>query len=138
MLDCGRTSEKDGHREKGDAMRLGRRAQLVVGCAGAILAFGLGRATGKTRADATILGVYGVGGVISESGTLWQYQPKQKRWMTIDEAFKSDNKETQILPLPVPVAQIRFMESWGFLVTKTGQVWHYDLESNRWVNVGTP
>ena len=119
-------------------MRLGRRAQLIVGCGVAILAFGLGRATGKTRADATILGVYGVGGVISESGTLWQYHPKEKRWMTIDEAFKSNDKETHILPLPVPVAQIRFMESWGFLVTKTGQVWHYDIEANRWVDVGTP
>jgi hypothetical protein len=119
-------------------MRFGRRAQVIVGCGGAILAFGLGRATGRTRADANIIGVYGVGGVISESGTLWQYQPKEKRWMTIDEAFKSTQKDTRILPLPVPADQIRFMESWGFLVTKGGRVWQYDLEENRWVNIGTP
>jgi len=119
-------------------MRLGRRAQLIAGGVSVILAFGLGRATGKTRQDANILGLFGVGGVISESGTLWQYHPKDKRWMTIDEAFKSNKQETHILPLPVPVTQIRFMESWGFLVTKDGQVWQYDLDQNRWLNIGPP
>jgi hypothetical protein len=119
-------------------MRLGKRAQLSAGCATVILAFGLGHATGRPEKEASILGVYGVGGVISESGTLWQYHPGEKRWMTIDEAFKIDKRETHILPLPVPAAQIRFMESFGFLVTKDGHVWQYDLEQNRWQDIGTP
>jgi hypothetical protein len=103
-----------------------------------ILAFGLGRATGRPDPNANIVGVFGVGGVISENGTLWQYHPSEKRWMTIDEAFKLDDRETHILPLPVPADQIRFMESFGFLVTKDGQVWQYDLEQKSWQNIGTP
>ncbi len=119
-------------------MRLGLRMQVVAGVIGLILAFGIGRATGRTGQDAKILGIFGVGGVISEDGTLWQYHPAAKRWMTIDEAFKRDDRETHILPLPVPAGQIRAMESWGFLVTKDGQVWQYDLDQNRWQNIGTP
>jgi hypothetical protein len=119
-------------------MRIGKRAQLVAGGVGLILAFSIGRATGRSRTDATILGLFGVGGVISESGTLWQYHPGEKRWMTIDEAFKRENRETHILPLPVPAEKIRAMESWGFLITKDGEVWQYDLDQNRWLNIGTP
>jgi hypothetical protein len=112
------------------------RAAVLIGVV--LLAFGFGRSTARTRQDANILGTFGVGGVISESGTLWQYLPDAKRWMTIDEAFRRDGRETHILPLPVPAAQIRYMESWGFLVTKDGKVWHYDLDANRWENIGTP
>jgi hypothetical protein len=119
-------------------MRLGKRGAWMLGCVTVLLAFGLGRAVGRPDPKATIVGVFGVGGVIAENGTLWQYHPGEKRWMTIDEAFKLDNRETRILPLPVPAAQIRFMESFGFLVTKDGQVWQYDLDTNRWQNIGTP
>ncbi len=103
--------------------------------AGAVLAF-------QTRAEPPalprIVGVYGVGGVIGEDGTLWQYLPDRKQWLTIDAAFQVEDHETHILPLPVPVQDIQFMESFGFLVTKGGQVWHYDLNANRWDDIGTP
>ena len=80
----------------------------------------------------------GVGGVIGEDGNLWQYMPDRKKWVSIDEAFKGEDRETHVLPLPVAVKDIQFMESWGFLVTRSGECWHYDLESNRWQNVGPP
>jgi hypothetical protein len=85
------------------------------------------------------VGIFGVGGVISEDGALWQYLPDEKRWMTIDEAFKRDGRaDTHILPLPVEAKDIRFMESWGFLVSKSGKIWQYDLDQNRWMDIGTP
>ena len=46
--------------------------------------------------------------------------------------------QTSVLPLPVPVDEIQFMESWGFLVTHDDVAWHYDLRTNRWENVGRP
>ena len=70
--------------------------------------------------------------------------PDEGRWMTIDEAFKkggrfaAQGEESNVLPLPVPVEEIQFMESWGFLVTHDDVAWHYDLRTNRWENVGRP
>jgi len=123
-------------------MRFGRQRQVAAALAIVLLAFGLGRASAGNKSDTTIVGVFGVGGVIASDGKLYQYLPDEKRWMTIDEAFKSTRnktpRETHILPLPVPVESIREMESWGFLITKEGQVWQYDLESNRWRDIGTP
>ena len=121
-------------------MRFGARA---AGSAAALvalpLAFWLGHAAARPKGGGGITGIFGVGGVITEEGSLWQYLPDEKRWMTIDEAFKRDGRETHILPLPVPSAkEIRYMESWGFLVTQTGEVWQYDLETNRWRNIGAP
>jgi hypothetical protein len=103
-----------------------------------VLLVGFGRATARNKADSTIVGIYGVGGVLSESGALWQYLPDEKRWMTIDEAFQRDGRETHILPLPVPAKEIRFMESWGFLVTTEGKAWLYLQDENRWQDIGTP
>jgi len=118
---------------------IGKRALSGVAVAGTLaLGFGFGSAWGRTKADATIVGLFGVGGVISESGTLWQYMPDDKKWMTIDEAFQRDGRETHILPLPVAARDIKFMESWGFIVARDGTVWQYDLEGNKWQNVGTP
>lgn len=111
---------------------------LAVLCSAMLLAFALGRATARSRGEAPIVGVFGVGGVIAGNGALYQYLPDEKKWMTIDEAFRRDGRETHILPLPVQAQEIRFMESWGFLVTRGGDVWHYDLETNRWQNVGAP
>lgn len=120
-------------------MRFGTRAGLWTGGTIAlVLAFTLGHAAGRTAADSKIVGTFGVGGVLSESGMLWQYMPDDKRWMTIDEAFKRDGRETHILPLPVAAKDILWMQSWGFLVTVDGKAWHYDLESNRWSDIGTP
>lgn len=120
-------------------MRIGRRtaaAATVLVSLG--LVFCLGRATARDKEGSAISGVFGVGGVITENGGLWQYLPDEKRWMTIDEAFHRDQRETHILPLPVDAKAIRFMESWGFLVTQSGDVWQYDLDTNKWQNIGTP
>jgi hypothetical protein len=120
-------------------MRFRPGARLLVGlCCAAVLAFALGRASARVRGGSPIVGVFGVGGVLVENGGLWQYLPDEKKWMTIDEAFRRDGRETHVLPLPVPAKVIRSMESWGFLVTQSGDVWHYDLETNRWQNIGAP
>jgi len=119
-------------------MRFGTQQLVAAVLATLVLAFGLGRASARSKADATIVGVFGVGGVMSASGNLYQYHPESKRWMTIDEAFKADKRETHILPLPVPVESIRYMESWGFLVTKEGKAWLYELDTQAWRDIGTP
>jgi hypothetical protein len=103
--------------------------------AGAVLAL---QTQAEPPAPSRIVGVYGVGGVIGEDGTLWQYLPDRKQWLTIDAAFQGEARETHILPLPVPVQDIQFMQSFGFLVTKGGKVWHYDLNANRWDEIGPP
>ena len=124
-------------------MRIGARSRAVLAVVVAAAGFGLGRATAQAqgRQPMTVSGLFGVGGIIvtrGEDAVLWQYMPDQKKWMTIDEAFKRDGRDTKILPLPVKAQDIRFMESWGFLVTQSGKVWQYDLETNRWRDIGTP
>lgn len=124
-------------------MRIGARSRAVLAIVVAGAAFGLGRATARAqeRESMTVNGLFGVGGIIVARGddaVLWQYKPDQKKWMTIDEAFKRDGRDTKILPLPVKAQEIRSMESWGFLVTTEGRLWQYDLETNRWQDIGTP
>ncbi len=121
-------------------MRFGTRALVVTAAVVLGAGFGLGRASARVRGD-TVTGVFGVGGVIVQHGTdavLWQYLPDDKKWQTIDAAFKRDGRETHVLPLPVPAAKIRAMESWGFLVTTDGQIWHYDIDDNKWHDIGMP
>src|SRR2546425_8104588 len=120
-------------------MRVAKRGAVGASCFLVLVAaFWSGHALAGRHGSAPIVGVFGVGGILSEDGALWQYLPDEKRWMSIDEAFQRDGRETHILPLPVEGKDIRFMESWGFLVTREGQVWQYDLDSNRWTNIGTP
>jgi len=121
-------------------MRLGRRGVVCAALLAALaLGFWAGHAAAQRRGTRKIVSAFGVGGLMTEDGALWQYLPDVKRWMTIDEAFRRDGREgTQILPLPVDAKAIRFMQSWGFLVTQGGDVWQYDLDSNRWVNIGAP
>lgn len=85
-----------------------------------------------------VLQVYSVGGVLTADGRLWQYHPEQRKWLTIDEAFRAQGKETKILPLPVPAGEIQEMATWGFLLTRSGTCWLYDLERNRWDQLPTP
>ncbi len=81
---------------------------------------------------------WGVGGVLTDDGRLWQYRPEKSRWVTIDESFRLDGERRHVLPLPVPAREIRSMEGFGFLVTRTGTAWLYDLDANRWRNIGGP
>lgn len=85
-----------------------------------------------------ILLVYGVGGILTSDGTLWQYRPDQSAWLTVDEAFAQEGETTHILPLPVPASSIAMMDSFGFFVTKAGNCWLYDLEKDRWREIGSP
>ena len=43
-----------------------------------------------------------------------------------------------VLPLPVPASEVSRMEGFGFIVTRSGQCWLYNLDSNRWENIGRP
>jgi hypothetical protein len=88
--------------------------------------------------DSPIVGTYGVGGVITADGELWQYRPDKESWITLDESFALEGQGTNVVPLPIPVENIRFMETFGFLVARNGECWLYDLELKSWVSVGGP
>jgi hypothetical protein len=85
-----------------------------------------------------IVGTFGVGGVVAADGTLWQYRPDKRRWMTLDESYALEGEGTTVVPLPVPVAEIRHMETFGFLVTRGDVCWLYDFEGRRWDRIGAP
>jgi hypothetical protein len=85
-----------------------------------------------------IASTFGVGGVLTRQGKFWQYRPDKKKWVSLDESFGLEGKATSTSPLPVPVSEIRFMESFGFLVTRTGDCWLYNFDKNRWEEIGQP
>lgn len=85
-----------------------------------------------------ILKVFGLGGVMTADGTIWQYRPDKNEWLTIDDAFRAQGKETRILPLPVRPEEVREMATWGFLVTTAGDCWLYDIDRNRWQQLAPP
>ena len=91
-----------------------------------------------SRAASRVLLTWGVGGVLTEDGTLWQYRPESRRWVTIDQSFALDGERRKVLPLPVAAREIARMEGFRFLVTQRGVAWLYNLDQNRWENVGTP
>jgi hypothetical protein len=92
----------------------------------------------QSKSPDEIVRAYAVGGVLTADGTLWQYMPDKKRWFTVDEAFRSQGKETRILPLPVRVDEIADLSTWGFLVTTSGTCWLYDIQANKWTSVPPP
>ena len=127
-------------------MRAHRRAGALAAAILAVLAFGAWQAVGT---DTTALAqsgptageiqlVYGVGGVLTIDGTLWQYRPDKSAWLTVDQAFAEEGRTTHVLPLPVPASQSARMESFGFIVTESGNCWLYDLEQDRWREIGPP
>ncbi len=91
-----------------------------------------------TSAPSGIVLTYGVGGVLTADGTLWQYRPDQNEWLTIDEAFRGEGRTTSILPLPVPVEKIADMATFGFIITKSGGSYLYDLNANEWKQLPQP
>lgn len=94
-----------------------------------------GSATGSPN---DIVLSFGVGGVLTGDGTLWIYRPDLEKWFTMDEAFREEGRETHVLPLPVPVEEIRDMSTYGFIVTTIGQIWLYDHAANQWRRLPTP
>ena len=85
-----------------------------------------------------ILLAWGVGGVLTDDGTLWQFRPESRRWVTVDQSFALDGERRKVLPLPVAADQVGEMHGFGFLVTKGGSAWLYDLDENRWESIGAP
>ena len=85
-----------------------------------------------------VLVTYGVGGVLKADGKLYQWRPERKQWVTIDESFRLDGETRNILPLPVVATEVARMEGFGFIVTRGGACWLYNLDSNRWENIGRP
>jgi len=85
-----------------------------------------------------LVGTFGIGGVLTADGQYWQYRPDKDRWVTLDESFALEGQATSVIPLPIPVPQIRHMETFGFLVADNNDCWLYDLENRVWKNVGKP
>jgi hypothetical protein len=86
----------------------------------------------------SIVLVWGVGGVLTDDGTLWQFRPESRRWVTVDQSFALDGERRKVLPLPVPAGEIAHMRGFGFIVTKGGSAWLYNLDSDQWENIGAP
>jgi hypothetical protein len=127
-------------------MRSYRRKAAVLGAIAVLFALGWGPipgtatlsgAAGRPSAGEIVL-IYGVGGVLTSDGTLWQFRPDTGAWVTVDAAFEKEGRTTHVLPLPVPVAEIAEMESFGFILTRAGGCWLYDLEKDSWREIGPP
>jgi hypothetical protein len=89
-----------------------------------------------TRGD--LVATFGVGGVVTRQGELWQYRPDKSRWVTLDESFALEGQATGVVPLPVPPERVHHMETFGFLVTDADECWLYNLDQRRWENIGRP
>lgn len=85
-----------------------------------------------------LVSTYGVGGVLTRDGELWQYRPDRGKWITLDESFGLEGKRTKLVPLPVAADQVKLMETFGFLITRDDQCWLYDLDRNEWSRIGAP
>jgi hypothetical protein len=85
-----------------------------------------------------IVSTFGVGGVVTRDGHMWQYRPDKKQWMTLDESFALEGQGTSVFPLPVKMDDVRHMETFGFLVTHDDQCWLYNIDEHRWESIGTP
>jgi hypothetical protein len=96
------------------------------------------KAASASPSAGRILLAWGVGGVLTDDGTLWQYRPDQAKWVTIDESFRQDGEQRRVLPLPVAAHDVQFMQGFGFLVTRSGTAWLYDLDQNKWRSLGSP
>ena len=111
---------------------------LVVTLAAAGLATNRASVAAPASATPSIVATYGVGGVLKSDGNLYQWRPEKKRWVTIDESFRIDGEARTVLPIPVAASEVARMEGFGFIVTRSGACWLYNLDSNRWENIGRP
>lgn len=120
-------------------MRIDRWKAMLLGAIAVLFAMGWGpvSASGGPSAGDIVL-AYGVGGVLTSDGTLWSFRPDTGAWVTVDDAFEKEGRATHVLPLPVHVSEIADMESFGFILTRSGGCWLYDLEKNSWREVGPP
>ncbi|MEP7028035.1 MAG: hypothetical protein ABI960_05520 [Candidatus Eisenbacteria bacterium] len=127
---------------------LARRLALATVAVAAVIALAAGlkaapsiaagSSVSRAATGGTIVATYGVGGVLKTDGRLYQWRPEKKQWVTIDESFRLDGETRSILPLPVSATEVTRMEGFGFLVTRSGTCWLYNLDTNRWENIGRP
>jgi len=103
----------------------------------AVLA-GHGKTARAAAPSGNILIAWGVGGVLTDDGNLWQYRPESRKWVTVDQSFSLDGERRKVLPLPVAAQDIAQMQGFGFLITKAGVRWIYNLDENRWERIGAP
>ncbi len=85
-----------------------------------------------------VVATFGVGGVMTWEGELWQYRPDKEKWVTLDESFALEGQATKAVPLPVAAEDIRHMETFGFLVDRDDNCWLYNIDEQRWESVGKP
>ena len=97
-----------------------------------------GSPTAKGTDRGGLIASFGVGGVLTRDGELWQYRPDRDKWITLDESFALEGTATKLVPLPVPADQVKTMETFGFLVTVSDDCWLYDLDRNEWKKIGAP
>jgi hypothetical protein len=127
---------------RGTARRFAPGVLAILACV-MVLAFaslrgGPARAAERPVPAGNILLAWGVGGVLTDDGTLWQYRPESRKWVTVDQSFTLDGERRKVLPLPVAAQDIVQMQGFGFLVTKSGACWIYNLDENRWDRIGSP
>ena len=97
-----------------------------------------GQATAAPASGSSVVATYGVGGVLKSDGNLYQWRPERRQWVSIDESFRIDGEKRNVLPLPVAASEVARMEGFGFIVTRGGTAYLYNLDSNRWENIGRP
>jgi hypothetical protein len=85
-----------------------------------------------------LVATFGVGGVVTAEGELWQYRPDKDRWLKLDESFALEGQASQIVPLPLPPAEIRIFETFGFFIDQDDKCWLYDIEEKHWAEIGSP
>ncbi len=93
---------------------------------------------GPVTEEGQIAATFGVGGVLTAEGAFWQYRPDKGKWLRLDESFALEGEATAIEPLPVPLEAVRHAETFGFLVTRDDVCWLYNIEEQRWTQIGKP
>ena len=111
---------------------------LVLAAGWALRADSQAAPAAASGSRSAVIATYGVGGVLKSDGALYQWRPEKKQWVTIDDSFRLDGESRKVLPLPVPASEVARMEGFGFIVTRSGACWLYNLDSNRWENIGRP
>jgi hypothetical protein len=117
---------------------LGLGIALVIQQGGAPAPSAALAATPPGTPAAGVVRICSQGTVLTADGQIWFYRPDQDRWLTMDQAFKEEGRDTHIVPLPVPVAAVKEMESFGFILTQGGEIWFYEISTDKWRKLPTP
>jgi len=111
---------------------------LLGGMLGSFLVRPQAPSASPVNPEYNLVATFGVGGVVTNTGDLWQYRPDKQKWIKLDESFALEGQATSIQPLPIEPAAIRIFETFGFLIDLNDECWLYDIESRVWQNIGQP